>query len=105
MGIKINVFARDNKGAGLRIPYKKNILNNRFVQKISNNNLAKRICKMRYYYLLLLPVIAYFIIFHYIPMYGIVIAFKNYAFLKGILGSDWVGFAHFRRLFSSPLFY
>jgi putative aldouronate transport system permease protein len=38
-------------------------------------------------------------------MYGIVIAFKNYTFAEGILGSKWVGFANFKRLFSSPLFY
>jgi putative aldouronate transport system permease protein len=71
----------------------------------SNNTISKRMYRMRYYYLLLIPVIAYFIIFHYIPMYGITIAFKNYTFAEGIFGSKWVGIANFKRLFDSPLFY
>jgi len=74
-------------------------------KKIFNSPLAKRIYKMRYYYLLLLPIIVYYIIFHYIPMYGVTIAFKNYTFSEGILGSKWVGSENFKRLFDSPLFY
>ena len=41
----------------------------------------------KYYYLLLLPLLAWFIIFYYIPMYGVVIAFKDYKILQGIMGS------------------
>ena len=48
-------------------------------------------------YLLLVPVLAYFIIFHYAPMYGVQIAFRRYSIRKGILGSQWVGMAHFNR--------
>ena len=50
------------------------------------------IWKHRYLYLLLLPAIIYFIVFHYIPMYGVTISFKDYNFKKGILevtGLDW----------------
>ncbi|HHW30561.1 MAG TPA: sugar ABC transporter permease [Clostridiaceae bacterium] len=61
--------------------------------------------KMRYYYLLLLPVLVYFILFHYIPMYGITLAFKDYSFSLGILKSPWAGFKYFDRLFSSPTFH
>jgi putative aldouronate transport system permease protein len=50
------------------------------------------------YIMFLLP-LAYYIIFHYVPMYGMQIAFKNYLVLKGINGSPWVGFAHFERFF------
>lgn len=48
--------------------------------------------------------ILYFIVIHYIPMYGVLIAFKNFNNRKGILGSDWAGLTHFKRFFSSYLF-
>ncbi|SFS51233.1 ABC transporter permease subunit [Paenibacillus sp. 453mf] len=56
-------------------------------------------------YLLFLPVLAYFIIFHYIPMYGVQIAFKDFIANKGIMGSPWVGFEHFERFFDSFYFW
>ncbi|WP_135557656.1 ABC transporter permease [Paenibacillus cymbidii] len=52
---------------------------------------------------LTLPGIAYKLIFAYLPMFGIIVAFKNYRFDKGILGSDWVGFANFRYFFVSDI--
>ncbi len=48
-------------------------------------------------YILFLPVLAYYVTFSYAPMVGVVIAFKNYNFLDGILHSKWVGLAHFER--------
>lgn len=54
------------------------------------------------FYLLALPALIYILINNYIPMLGIVIAFKNYKVTKGILGSDWCGLANFKFLFSSP---
>ena len=56
-------------------------------------------------YLLLLPALLYFIIFKYIPMYGVQIAFKNYMILKGFTLSPWVGFIHFERFFNSFVFW
>lgn len=53
-------------------------------------------------YLLFLPTFLYFLIFHYGPMYGLQIAFKNFIAVKGITGSPWVGFQHFERFFQSP---
>lgn len=52
-------------------------------------------------YLLELPVLAFFIIFHYIPMYGVQIAFKNFIPTLGIWGSPWVGLNHLIRFFES----
>lgn len=52
-------------------------------------------------YLMMVPVAAYFIIFHYIPMVGIQLAFKNYQIKAGIWGSPWVGLKHFKRFFAS----
>ncbi|MGN7493915.1 ABC transporter permease [Paenibacillus sp. SAF-054] len=58
---------------------------------------------LRHYqlYLFVLPMIAYFIIFRYFPMYGVQIAFKDFNPLKGIWDSPWVGFEHFERFFRS----
>ena len=52
-------------------------------------------------YLMALPVIAYFIIFHYIPMGGVVMAFQDFSIRKGIWGSQWVGLKHFESFFNS----
>ncbi len=51
-----------------------------------------------------LPAVIYFLIFAYKPMYGIIIAFKNYSMRKGIMGSPCIGFGNFERLFSSYWF-
>lgn len=67
----------------------------------SNVSLKTRIWKSRYYYLMLLPAIAYLIIFKYIPMYGLQIAFKNFRVSLGIWGSKWIGFRNFTDFFSS----
>ena len=55
-------------------------------------------------YVMLLPALLYLILFAYKPMYGILIAFKNYKMKLGIMGSKWVGFDNFERLFSSYWF-
>jgi putative aldouronate transport system permease protein len=56
-------------------------------------------------YLFALPVIIYFLVFHYLPMYGIVIAFRRYSITRGILQSPWVGFLYFEKFFSSAMFW
>ncbi|MDY4670804.1 MAG: ABC transporter permease subunit [Oliverpabstia sp.] len=55
-------------------------------------------------YLMCLPAVIYFLMFAYKPMYGILIAFKDYSMRKGIIGSPWIGFENFERLFSSYWF-
>lgn len=55
-------------------------------------------------YLLFIPVLVYYILFHYVPMYGASIAFKNFTPSMGISGSPWVGFKHFNAFFSSYYF-
>jgi len=55
----------------------------------------------RYIYLMLSPVIAYYVIFHYGPMYGAIIAFKDYSPAQGILGSPWIGLQNFQDFFGS----
>ncbi|MGO4181640.1 ABC transporter permease [Paenibacillus sp. TAF43_2] len=56
-------------------------------------------------YLLLILPLAYFIIFKYTPMLGVVIAFKDYNMFQGILASPWVGFETFREVFQMDGFY
>ena len=56
-------------------------------------------------YLLLLVPFVYVLIFNYIPMYGILMAFKNFSPRLGIMGSPWVGIYNFERFFSLPDFF
>ncbi|MCV4230986.1 ABC transporter permease subunit [Virgibacillus sp. LDC1] len=58
----------------------------------------------KYLYIMMIPVIGYYLIFHYGPMYGAIIAFKDYSPMKGILESDWVGLKHFEEFFNSYYF-
>lgn len=60
--------------------------------------------KHKYLYLMILPVILYYAVFNYTPMYGAIIAFKNYRIADGFLGSPWVGFQHFIDFFNSYYF-
>lgn len=55
-------------------------------------------------YLLLLPAILFYAIFHYAPMGGVAIAFQDYNLFKGMAASPWVGFKHFQNFFSSIYF-
>ncbi len=68
-------------------------------------DVARRISKYKMLYVMLLPAVVFLIIFNYIPMYGATIAFKDFWMTKGILGSPWVGFEHFERLFATDKFW
>ncbi len=69
----------------------------RFVQR--------RILRYWQLYILILPAVVAIFIFHYMPIYGVQIAFRNYRPSKGIWGSDWVGMKHFIRFFTYPGFW
>ena len=56
-------------------------------------------------YTLLIPVIVFYIVFWLKPLYGIIIAFKNFSPGKGIIGSPWIGFQHFETFFKDPYFW
>jgi putative aldouronate transport system permease protein len=74
-------------------------------QGTGTNRYIRDFMANKYLYLMMVPVLAYYLIFHYAPMYGALIAFKDYSPMKGILGSDWVGFKHFHDFFSSFYFW
>lgn len=61
--------------------------------------------RKKYLYILLIPCVVYFFIFNYVPMYGIIIAFKDFNFAKGIIHSPWVGLEHFKYMFGLSDFY
>ena len=54
---------------------------------------------------MILPGFLYFLIFKYIPMSGLIIAFQDYQAYLGVTGSPWVGLKHFERLFTEPMFF
>jgi putative aldouronate transport system permease protein len=62
-------------------------------------SLGARIVRYRYLLLLLLPAMIYFVVFRYIPIYGVLLAFKDFDVNAGILRSPWVGLKHFERFF------
>lgn len=72
--------------------------------QISKKLIWERIKEQKVLLLMLIPGLLLTFIFKYIPMYGVLIAFKDFNPLKGILGSPWVGFEEFRQFFSSPNF-
>ena len=65
----------------------------------------KMLKKHRMFYLFLLPAVVMVFLFSYMPFWGILIAFKDFKMARGIMGSEWVGLEHFRKLFSDPNFY
>lgn len=88
----------------------KNLLQNSFgkfrtEKQIKRDRLLRGMWQNRYLYLMILPGLLFFIVFRYVPMGGIVIAFQDYQPFLGILGSDWVGFRHFIRLFTEDTFF
>ncbi|TDQ40901.1 ABC transporter permease [Aureibacillus halotolerans] len=73
------------------------------LQKRSIASQARRSWKKHWqFYLLVLPPVLYFIIFKYIPMFGAIIAFKDYNVVQGVMGSPWAGFKYFEMFFSNP---
>ena len=59
----------------------------------------------RWIYLMLLPVMAFYIVYRYVPMYGVTIAFKNYNVFKGVMGSPWCGLDVFKKILTNKNFW
>lgn len=71
---------------------------------VKKQSLWKYLLKHKWLYIMLIPGLLYFIIFRYIPMFGVVMAFQNYSPFKGLLGSEFVGLLHFKNFFSGTDF-
>lgn len=91
-------------GDGLSMAVSKNMKSNTEVHKSKGKNRFAGVLRHWQLYVFLLPAIIYFILFRYIPMFGVQIAFKQYNAVGGIWGSPWAannGFENFIRFFSS----
>ena len=73
-------------------------------RRVLKRQTIARAIRMRPIYLLLLLSMTLLVVFKYGPIYGLIIAFKDYNFYDGALGSPWNDFAHFKRLFKDPFF-
>lgn len=71
----------------------------------SKMSLGERVWKYKAFYFFLLPAIIWYAIFCYYPMYGVLIAFKNFKFNLGILGSQWVGLRYFKNFLGDSYFW
>lgn len=80
------------------------VVNGRIEAERSRKQFLMRIKRNQALYLLMLPSVVILLLFTYLPMYGIVIAFKNFTPAEGILGSKWVGIQNFIRFFNSYQF-
>lgn len=76
-----------------------------FTPTTKKNKSLSKIWSFRYIYLFLLPAIIWFLVFAYYPMYGILIAFKDFKYNLGILGSPWEGFRYFKQFLNDSNFY
>lgn len=75
------------------------------IRKESAGKLFKDVVRDKWLYIMLLPGVLYFLIFKYVPMYGLVMAFQDFRPGLGFLNSPWVGLKHFERLFGEPQFW
>ena len=84
---------------------KKTISNASPVPHFQQAPLLTRIWKHKSIYMFIIPAFIFFIVFSYYPMYGLLIAFKDFRYSKGILGSKWVGLKWFQRFATDPAFW
>ncbi|QNK60282.1 MULTISPECIES: sugar ABC transporter permease [Paenibacillus] len=70
----------------------------------TKKQLWKTMLQHKYFYLMVIPVLAWYALFAYAPMYGVTLAFKTFDYSGGILGSPWIGFEHFQKIWSDADF-
>ena len=73
--------------------------------KVKKNGAAHTSRSQLPYHLMLAPGMLFLLLFHIVPMGGLIMAFQNYVPIKGLLGSDFVGLKNFQRLFRLPTFW
>ncbi|MFC6229140.1 ABC transporter permease [Paenibacillus allorhizosphaerae] len=71
----------------------------------SESRVLRRLKRDKWLYVLLLPGLLYFLLFKYVPMWGVLLAFKNYQPFTGFWKSEWVGLEHFHNFFQNPDFF
>jgi putative aldouronate transport system permease protein len=75
------------------------------LKQVKKNDALSKIWYFRHIYLFMLPALIWYVIFAYYPMYGILIAFKDFKYNLGILGSPWEGFRYFEQFLNNSSFY
>jgi putative aldouronate transport system permease protein len=65
----------------------------------------RSLIRYRWFYIMMIPGLLYYLIYHYLPMGGLLIAFKDYSLMDGVWDSRWVGFQNFEAIFSTPDFF
>ncbi|WP_029503687.1 ABC transporter permease [Lachnoclostridium phytofermentans] len=78
--------------------------NNAIPTRVKSSRL-KMIKKSMYLYIIFVIPFIYFILFHYLPMYGVIVSFQDYNIVKGFSGSEWVGFKHFEKFLTDSYFW
>ena len=73
--------------------------------KLRKGSLLSQMWRCRFLYLLFLPVLVFYILFRYLPMWGLIIVFQDFRPFWGFFGSPWVGLAHFQNFLTSPIFW
>lgn len=86
------------------IPERESMMNNQNARMRSLIQSMRKINNNWQLYAMIFPVILYFVVFEYWPIYGVQIAFKDFVPSNGITGSEWIGFDHFERFFNSYQF-
>jgi len=75
------------------------------MEKMVKGKTLRKVLEYRYIYLLLLPGVLYYILFSYMPLYGVSLAFKQFMLNKSIASSPWIGMENFRKLFADDRFF
>ncbi len=79
-----------------------NTVSGKRLPAVRKQNIFKRFWKTRFLFILFLPALVYFILFKYVPMWGVSIAFYKYSIFKGLAGSKFIGLYNFKIFFQSP---
>lgn len=85
--------------------YKRELMINKNVLNKSGTKWYSKLLRNWQLWVMVLPALAYIIIFNYIPIYGIQLAFRDFKYNAGFLGGDWAGLKYFKQYFSSPMFW
>ncbi|GIP38688.1 putative multiple-sugar transport system permease YteP [Paenibacillus sp. J31TS4] len=73
--------------------------------RLKKSSYLKRLGRGKYLLLLFLPTLLYYLLFKYVPMFGLVISFKNYNLFKGVWQSEWVGLKYYQLFWNNPDFF
>lgn len=70
----------------------------KMTNQVHKKSLWKTILQYKYFYIMVLPILIWYAIFSYAPMYGVTLAFKTFNYREGIFGSPWIGLEHFQTI-------